>query len=131
MKTNIAGIKKQLSPADLKWWKFYLSTEGKPGKGHRYLSYGKVYKSYIFSQATFVNFFRGWFAEFGEAELQKKCTPGTDLWFVFFDYAQNELYNFPGIEEPRGEILKLPRIVKEVREVVIDEPEMQVDGFFN
>jgi hypothetical protein len=129
MKSHIAELKKQLSPSDLKWWKFYLSADGKPGKGHRFLSYGKIYKNYIFSQSTFVDFFRGWFIEFGETELQKKCTPGTDLWFVFFDYAQNELFNYFGADGPTGKTLVLPSNPEE-RQDTQEETEVQVDSFF-
>mmetsp|Transcript_18497 Transcript_18497/g.33371 ORF Transcript_18497/g.33371 Transcript_18497/m.33371 type:complete len:232 (-) Transcript_18497:36-731(-) len=131
MKAHIAELKKLLLPAELKWWKFYLSADGKPGKGHSYLSYGKMYKNYIFSQPTFVKFFRSWFTEFGDQELRRKCAPGTDLWFVFYDYAQNELYNYNGPDGPTGEGIKLPGKVEERVQHAPDDYDMEVDSFLN
>jgi hypothetical protein len=58
------------------------------------LSYGRKYKDYLFSHETFVEHFQKWFVHHGEAELSKKCRTGSDLWFVFFDYASKELFHY-------------------------------------
>lgn len=58
------------------------------------MSYGRKYKDYLFSHAVFVEQFQKWFVKFGEAELSKKCRTGSDLWFVFYDYASKELYHY-------------------------------------
>lgn len=39
-------------------------------------------------------YFQKWFTEHGEKELRKKCEPGTERWFVFYDYAARDLYSY-------------------------------------
>jgi len=94
MQTIYKEVDGFLCPQEREFWKEHLSAAGKPEKGNRYLSYGRKYKDYLFSHPTFVYYFQKWFSEFGEAELSKKCSAGSDLWFVFYDYASRELYNY-------------------------------------
>jgi hypothetical protein len=84
----------QLEKEEADFWDFYLGTNGKPGKGHKFLSYGKKYKTFLFSNAYFVLRFRKWFDENGEGLLVKKYEPGTAEWFVFYDYAARDLYYY-------------------------------------
>lgn len=79
---------------ELDFWDFYLGPNGKPGKGHKFLSYGKKYKCYLFSNQFFVLRFREWFDANGELLLVKKYEPGTAEWFVFYDYAARDLYYY-------------------------------------
>ncbi len=79
---------------ELDFWEFYLGPNGKPGKGHKFLSYGKKYKSFLFANQFFVCRFRQWFEENGEGLLLKKYEPGTAEWFVFYDYAARDLYYY-------------------------------------
>ena len=84
----------EMNSEELEFWDFYLGTNGKPGKGHKFLSYGKKYKGYLFANAYFVQRFREWFDASGEQLLMKKYEPGTAEWFVFFDYAARDLYYY-------------------------------------
>ncbi|OMJ68615.1 hypothetical protein SteCoe_33877 [Stentor coeruleus] len=79
---------------ELEFWDFYLGPNGKPGKGHKFLSYGKKYKGFLFANNFFVHKFRQWFDDNGENLLMKKYEPGTAEWFVFFDYAARDLYYY-------------------------------------
>jgi hypothetical protein len=76
------------------FWEFYLGPNGKPGKGHKFLSYGKKYKGYLFANEFFVKRFRQWFEETGDQLLLKKYERGTAEWFVFYDYAARDLYYY-------------------------------------
>ena len=99
MRTAYPSLKDRMSPEDQNFWNLYLSPTGKPGKGGQFSSYGKAYKSFLFSQATYMRCFRRWFTEHGETELSKKCSRSTDLWFVFYDYASKDLYGHPDYRE--------------------------------
>ena len=99
MRTAYPGLKDRLSPEDQDFWNLYLSPTGKPSKGGQFSSYGKAYKSFLFSQPTYMRCFRRWFTEHGETELSKKCSRSTDLWFVFYDYASKDLYCHPDYQE--------------------------------
>lgn len=94
MKTRFAEISHLLSNEEIKFWQDHLSPKGIPDKGNIFSSYGKKYKNFLFSQPSFVFYFQEWFYKLGEIELGKKCKPGSDLWFVFFDYASKELVNY-------------------------------------
>jgi len=96
MSGNFEKLKPQMSPDEIEFWDFYLSHLGKPGKGHKFLSYGKQYKKFLFTTDTFMKYFRKWFDQHGEELLAKKYEPGSDKWFVFFDYAARDLYYFNG-----------------------------------
>ena len=72
----------------------HLSTRGVPDKGNVFSSYGKKYKNHLFCQPSFVYYFQEWFHDHGQIELSRKCSVGSDLWFVFFDYASKELVNY-------------------------------------
>ena len=85
---------------ELEFWEFYLGPNGKPGKGHKFLSYGKKYKGHLFASTYFVQRFREWFDVNGEQLLMKKYEPGTAEWFVFFDYAARDLYYYS--QSPTG-----------------------------
>lgn len=84
----------QMGREELEFWEFYLGPNGKPGKAHKFLSYGKKYKCYLFANQFFVEKFRAWFDANGEALLIKKYEPGTAEWFVFYDYAARDLYYY-------------------------------------
>ena len=94
MKTKYPEISHLLSADEQSFWQDHLSSKGVPDKGNIFSSYGKKYKNHLFSQPSFVNYFQDWFHQFGEIELGRKCKPGSDLWFVFFDYASKELVNY-------------------------------------
>mmetsp|Transcript_26202 Transcript_26202/g.46769 ORF Transcript_26202/g.46769 Transcript_26202/m.46769 type:complete len:233 (+) Transcript_26202:3288-3986(+) len=94
MKTIYPEIEEDLCPKERGFWEEFFTLAGKPSKGRKFLSYGKKYKDYLFARPSFVIFFRKWFVDEGERELSKKCAPGSDLWFVYYDYAQKELLNY-------------------------------------
>ncbi|OMJ73599.1 hypothetical protein SteCoe_27674 [Stentor coeruleus] len=125
MKTRYNDIAHTLSPDEQNFWHEHLSSKGVPDKGNVFSSYGKRYKNHLFCQPSFVYYFQEWFHEYGEIELSRKCNPGSDLWFVFFDYASKELVNYvpigcssiDGIESPRS-----PASPGELNEDPNDEP---------
>lgn len=94
MKVYYQKIECKLSLEEKLFWAEHLGPEGKPDKGNKFLSYGKRYKNYLFSRPYFVLYFHEWFKEFGKDELAKKCKPGSDLWFVFYDYATKDLFYY-------------------------------------
>ncbi|CAG9330155.1 unnamed protein product [Blepharisma stoltei] len=91
---NYHHFKTKLTAEDNSFWASYVSSKGKPDKGNKFLSYGRKYKNYLFSHPSFVKYFQEWFKNFGAQELSRKCQPGSDLWFVFYDYGSNDLYNY-------------------------------------
>lgn len=107
----------KMGKEEMEFWEFYLGPHGKPGKGHKFLSYGKKYKGYLFSNQFFVEKFRTWFDANGESLLLKKYEPGTAEWFVFFDYAARDLYYYctNSIKKPAQpiEIHTLPNVEDE------------------
>jgi len=99
MKTNYQSLKVEISPEDRAFWREHLGAEGKPEKGRRYLplsflSYGRSYKDYLFSNGSFTSLFQRWFAQEGTRELEKKYARNSDHWFVFYDFAVKELLNY-------------------------------------
>ena len=86
--------KKAMVSEDRFFWREYLSSEGKPDKGNKYLSYGQKYKDYLFSHASFVTHFQDWFHQFGQLTLEQKYKSCSDLWFVYYDYALKELVSY-------------------------------------
>jgi hypothetical protein len=110
MKTKYYEIANTLSAEEQAFWEDHLSSRGVPDKGNVFSSYGKRYKNHLFCQPSFVYYFQEWFHDYGEVELSRKCKPGSDLWFVFFDYASKELINYvpqgcssiDGIDSPRS-----------------------------
>lgn len=94
MKARYNEISHLLTVDEQAFWQEHLSSKGVPDKGNVYSSYGKKYKNHLFSQPSFVSYFQEWFYQYGEIELARKCNPGSDLWFVFFDYASKELVNY-------------------------------------
>ena len=84
-----------MDSGDRFFWREYLSPEGKPDKGNKYLSYGQKYKDYLFCHTTFVSHFREWFLQFGQSTLEQKYKSSSDLWFVYYDYAVKELVSYP------------------------------------
>jgi hypothetical protein len=87
-----------LTQDDYSFWSDHLSVSGVPEKGKQFSSYGKKYKNHLFSNFDFVSRFQQWFIEHGEEEISKKYSRDSDLWFVFYDYAAKELFNYV----PRG-----------------------------
>jgi hypothetical protein len=98
VKENFSKFSNTLTLDDYNFWVDHLSTTGVPEKGNQFSSYGKKYKNYLFSNFDFVSRFQQWFIEHGEAEISKKYSHDSDLWFVFYDYAAKELFNYV----PRG-----------------------------
>lgn len=98
IKENFHKFSNTLIPEDYNFWTENLSLQGVPEKNNRFSSYGKKYKNYLFSNYDFVCRFQQWFLEHGETEISKKYQPGSDLWFVFYDYGSKELFNYV----PRG-----------------------------
>ncbi|CAG9313328.1 unnamed protein product [Blepharisma stoltei] len=94
MKELYPKISDKMGLEEQVFWNEHLGSNGKPEKGNRFLSYGKRYKNYLFTRPYFVTLFQDWFKEHGKAELSKKCKPGSDLWFVFYDYATKDLLNY-------------------------------------
>ena len=94
MKAKYPEIANTLTAEEQAFWVDHLSAKGVPDKGNIFSSYGKRYKNHLFCQPSFVYYFQEWFHDFGETELGRKCHKGSDLWFVFFDYACRELINY-------------------------------------
>ncbi|OMJ92019.1 hypothetical protein SteCoe_5338 [Stentor coeruleus] len=76
------------------FWKFYFSANGKPGKKRRFLSYGKQYKNFLFESCFFKSKFKDWFTNQGQAVLEKKYKLGSDEWFVYYNYCEQELFSY-------------------------------------
>jgi hypothetical protein len=91
IKIHLAKVKNLLDDQSLRFWTLYTSKAGKPGKESNFLSYGRSYKSFLYSEVTFASVFKAWFVEYGAAELQKKYEPESDLWFIYYDYASKEI----------------------------------------
>lgn len=107
MKFHYPKIEELSTEEDKAFWELYLSIKGKPDKGNLFLSYGKKYKDFLFSHQNFVQEYQAWFNELGQAELTKKCNVGSDLWFVYYDYASKDLYNYTverEKESPQSEV---------------------------
>ncbi|CAG9323727.1 unnamed protein product [Blepharisma stoltei] len=94
MKTRYSKLKPRLTQNEQLFWLEYLGPSGKPGKGNQFLSYGKRYKNFLFAEPIFVAAFRDWFQNHGHEDLSKKCKPGSDLWYVYYDYASKDLVNY-------------------------------------
>ena len=71
--------------------KFYFSANGKPGKKRKFLSYGKAYKSFLFGNKFFKASFKEWFMREGDTVLERKYKPGTNEFFVYYNYCLTEL----------------------------------------
>ena len=76
------------------FWKYYFSANGKPGKKKRFLSYGKKYKMFLFECQFFKTNFREWFNMYGQSVLENKYKPGTNEWFVYYNYCETELFYY-------------------------------------
>lgn len=87
--------KKSMNSEDRFFWREYLSPEGKPDKGNKYLSYGQRYKDFLFGHSTFISHFHEWFQHFGQITLENKYKSTSDLYFVYYDYAVKELLGYP------------------------------------
>ncbi|CAG9330247.1 unnamed protein product [Blepharisma stoltei] len=122
MKFNYPNIESTLTDEEKDFWLDHLGGNGKPDKGNRFLSYGKKYKDYLFSHQTFVEQFQSWFSNYGQCELVKKCKPETDLWFVYYDYASKELYNYTPQKEkiPEQQLSEVENIEK-TQEQILEE----------
>lgn len=83
---------KEFSDDERAFWKFYFSANGKPGKKKKFLSYGRVYKNFLFDNIYFKNRFKTWFANEGDTVLERKYSPGTNEYYVYYNYCQTELY---------------------------------------
>lgn len=84
----------QVNSIDKDFWCFYLSKSCSPGKGRLFLSYGRKYKDFLFSHKDFAEGFKRWFEELAPNELLKKCEYGSDLWVVYYNYADEELKDY-------------------------------------
>ncbi|OMJ89962.1 hypothetical protein SteCoe_7748 [Stentor coeruleus] len=91
VKNNFSILKKFFTKTELDFWLHYIGKCGKPGKDSGFLSYGKNYKSYLYKEKSFHKVFKAWFLEFGCEELSKKYEFGSDLWFIYHDYALKEI----------------------------------------
>lgn len=91
IKIHLSKLIEYFDEESLKFWNVYISKLGKPGKDSQFLSYGKSYKAFLFGEKTFASVFKGWFLQYGETELLKKYKRGSDLWFIYFDYALQEI----------------------------------------
>lgn len=85
---------KDFSNEEKLFWKFFFSANGKPGKKRRFLSYGKKYKQFLFGCEFFKSKFQVWFEENGPSVLEKKYRPGTNEWFVYYNYCETELFYY-------------------------------------
>ena len=94
MRLEFPSLRPHLEPESVRFWHAYLGRDGKPGKGHKFKSYGKDYKNFLFQNASFVQQFCRWFDEKAEELLSKKYQPGSDNWCVYYDYAARDLCNY-------------------------------------
>lgn len=94
MKTHYPKIRKGLNSQERFFWRDYLGPEGQPVKGNRFSSYGRLYKTHLFGEDSFVQQFQDWFLAFGDAVLSKKCARLSPMWLVFYDYGSKDLFNF-------------------------------------
>jgi len=119
MKEHYNQLRGDLGAEERLFWRDYLGTGGKPEKGNAYLSYGKKYKNFLFSQQSFTRLFKDWFVRWGQEELAKKCAPNSDLWFVFYDYGEKELFNYVP-----SELLESPQASPQA-----DPPQASIDRY--
>ena len=91
VKINFSIIKRIFTMNQLEFWLCYISKAGKPGKDSKFLSYGKNYKAYLYLGPGFLDLFKAWFLEFGKTELSRRYEQGSDLWFIYYDYALKEI----------------------------------------
>mmetsp|Transcript_16738 Transcript_16738/g.16644 ORF Transcript_16738/g.16644 Transcript_16738/m.16644 type:complete len:243 (+) Transcript_16738:5-733(+) len=127
MKFNYPKIEHTLSNQDKVFLQEYLSPRGKPDKGNKFLSYGKKYKDYLFSHQIFVDQYREWFKSYGQAELSKKCKVGSDLWFVYYDYASKDLFSYSVSKKTEDEHKESEDLLLAKLE---ENPMMQVIGYY-
>ena len=123
IKTNFSAVKRFLTPKQTEFWNYYISDSGKPGKGSNFLSYGKNYKNFLFSEPSFLDLFKAWLLEFGETELSKRYSQGSDLWFIYYDYALKEIAETRSSSSYFRDILKNKFKVQDSNETI--------DHFFN
>ena len=125
MKTHFGKIRKTMKAEERFFWRDYLGPEGKPEKGNRYSSFGRQYKTALFSNPSFVQHFQDWFLNFGEEELLKKCPRQSPLWFVFFDYASKELFNYnpnsPSPPQDSGSVSPATPSTPEAKDVPLED----------
>ena len=86
MKGQFDDLKGSFSREELEFWAEYLSKDGKPEQGRRFLSYSKRYKQLLFNTPSFVSHFKGWFFEFGTALLERRHPAQSDMWKVYYNY---------------------------------------------
>ena len=77
MKGEFLHFKTSLTPSERSFWREYLSSEGQPERSlkyslHRFRSYGKQYKDYLFGHPSFSARFRDWLNLEGLEELERK-----------------------------------------------------------
>jgi hypothetical protein len=51
-----------------------------------------VYKSFLFDNKFFKTRFKAWFSSEGDTVLERKYKPGTNEYFVYYNYCQTELF---------------------------------------
>jgi hypothetical protein len=92
IRKHVDSVWRELTDEEKYFWKFYFSANGKPGKKRKFLSYGKVYKSFLFDNKFFKVRFKEWFTSEGDSVLERKYKPGTNEYFVYYNYCQTELF---------------------------------------
>lgn len=127
MRMYYPTVREHMRSDDQEFWDWYLSAEGKPGKGNQFASYGKLYKQSIFSHSTFTLFFRQWFREFGDLELSKKCPRHSDLWIVFHEYATRDLCFYNELQRQERMQTESPLLVAETVAPAIDDITLDMD----
>ena len=123
IKAHFGLVNRSLTAKQAEFWEFYISKEGKPGKEGTFLSYGKSYKGFLFAEKSFKQLFKAWLLEFGYKELSKKHEPGTDMWFIYWDYALKEIASEGNSFELYQDLIKGKSKQLEINEAV--------DFFFN
>lgn len=87
MRMNQIELKSSLD--DKKFWEFFLSRGGNPGKKRKFLSYSKNYKEFLFSNQSFSRNFVAWVLMYGCIKLPRKNFRGN--WDLYFNYLCTDL----------------------------------------
>lgn len=93
MKRDFPGFKSDLPLSDRAFWRDYVSKAGEPGKAHRFQSYSRSYKDYLFSSREFAERFGQWLETEGVRELRRKYNPEAkpEMYEMMWEYAKNVL----------------------------------------
>ena len=87
MRMNQIELKSSLD--DKKFWNFFLSRGGTPGKRRQFVSYSKKYKDFLLNNQSFSRNFAAWVIMYGCIKLPRRNFKGN--WDLYFNYLCTDL----------------------------------------